>query len=75
MGAFKLVIMVVPITLFVMGQIGLVKMGFKEGTCGTVVQIVAIAFGVGAFAWWLADVIMFGTNKYRDRNEVPLKEW
>ena len=75
MGSFKLIIMVVPIVLFVMSCLGLIKMGFKEGTCGTVVQIVAIAFGVGAFAWWLTDAIMFGKNKYRDRNEVPLKKW
>jgi hypothetical protein len=75
MGAFKLIIMFIPIMLLIMSKVGCVKMGFKEGTCGTIVQIIAIAFGIGAFAWWITDAIMFGKNKYRDRNEVPLKKW
>ena len=75
MGVSKLIIMFIPIMLLIMSKMGCVKMGFKEGTCGTIVQIIAIAFGIGAFAWWITDAIMFGKNKYRDRNEVPLKKW
>ena len=75
MGTFKLIIMLVPFILLILGKVGVVKFGFKEGHVGTTLAIVAIAFGVGAFAWWLTDAIMFGLNKYRDRNEVPLQKW
>ena len=33
------------------------------------------ACGLGSFIWWLVDAIMFGTNKYRDFNGVPLQHW
>jgi hypothetical protein len=33
------------------------------------------ATGAGAFIWWLVDAILFGLNKYRDFNGVPLKHW
>ena len=75
MGTFKLIIMLVPFILLILSKVGLIKFGFKEGYVGITFAIVAIAFGVGAFAWWLTDAIMFGLNKYRDRNEVPLKKW
>jgi hypothetical protein len=26
-------------------------------------------------AWWLADVIIFGMNKYNDSNGIPLRSW
>ena len=75
LGSFKLIIMLAPFILLILHKVGLIKFGFKEGYVGTTFAIVAIAFGVGAFAWWLTDAIKFGLNKYRDRNEVPLKKW
>ena len=75
MGSFKLVIMLIHFILLILGKVGVVKFGFKEGNVGTTFAIIAIAFGVGAFAWWLTDAIKFGLNKYRDRNEVPLAKW
>jgi hypothetical protein len=75
MGSFKLVIMLVPFILLILGKFNVVKFGFKEGNVGTTFAIIANAFGVGAFAWWLTDAIKFGLNKYRDRNEVPLAKW
>ena len=35
------------------------------------VMICAVAW----LAWWLADVIMFGINAYKDSNGVPLAHW
>ena len=75
MGTFKLLVLFIPIILYVLGKVGVFKLGFKEGTTGSIIMGVIIAFSLASFAWWLADAIMFGTNKYRDRNEVPLKKW
>ena len=75
MGTFKLLVLFIPIILYVLGKVGVFKLGFKEGTTGSIIMGVIIAFSLASFDWWLADAIMFGTNKYRDRNEVPLKKW
>ena len=75
MGTFKLLVLFIPIILYVLGKVGVFKLGFKEGTTGSIIMGVIIGFSLASFAWWLADAIMFGTNKYRDRNEVPLKKW
>ena len=74
-GAFKLLVLVIPIILYVLGKVGVFKLGFKEGMTGSFMMGLIIAFSLASFAWWLADAIMFGLNKYRDRNEVPLKKW
>ena len=75
MGTFKLLVLFIPIILYVLGKVGVFKLGFKEGTTGSIIMGVIIAFSLASCAWWLADAIMVGTNKYRDRNEVPLKKW
>ena len=75
MGTFKLLVLFIPIILYVLGKVGVFKLGFKEGTTGSIIMGVIIACSLASFAWWLADAIMFGTNKYRERNEVPLKKW
>ena len=75
MGTFKLLVLVIPIVLFVLGKLSIIKVGFKEGGTGFIMMCVVIAFALTSFAWWLADAIMFGTNKYRDRYDVPLKKW
>jgi hypothetical protein len=31
--------------------------------------------GCAAFAWFIADAVLFGTNKYKDGNDMPLKSW
>jgi uncharacterized membrane protein AbrB (regulator of aidB expression) len=50
----------------------------SEGTrtcMGTFVCIITSLFSCTFFAWWLADVIIFGMNKYLDGNGIPLKDW
>lgn len=75
MGTFKLLVLVIPLVLFSLGKLSIIKVGFKEGGTGFIMMCVVIAFSLASFAWWLADAIMFGTNKYRDRYDVPLKKW
>lgn len=45
--------------------------GAKGGIAGTVTCVVFTAL----FAWWLADVILFGLNKIDDSNGVKLAAW
>ena len=72
---FNFCIMLVPIVLQILGCLGLVKVGFGKGTTANVTQTLIIVFGATAFCWWLADAIMFGLNKHRDRYDVPLAKW
>lgn len=74
-GIFKTLVMLTPITIFVLGKLRLVKNRYNEGTTGMVMFIIMCAFALVAFAWWLADAIIFGLNRYRDSNEVPLEHW
>ena len=74
-GFFKTLMMVIPLTIFILGKLKLLKWKFNEGTTGIVMCSLLCATGVGAFVWWLVDAILFGLNKYRDFNGVPLKHW
>ena len=74
-GVFKLLIMLTPIVIQILGLTKLVKVGFGKGTTATVFQSISIVFAVAAFTWWLYDAIMFGTNKHRDEFDVPLSHW
>lgn len=74
-GTFKLIFMVIPITIQILGCVRIVKVGFGTGTTGTTMQVISLVFGAGAFIWWLADAILFGTNKHRDCYDVPLAKW
>ena len=73
MGTFKLLVLLIPIILYVLGKVGVFKLGFKEGMTVIFMMGLIIAFSLASFVWWLADAIKFGLNKYR--NEVPLKKW
>jgi len=74
-GVFKTIMMVTPLTIFILGKLKLLKWKFNEGTTGIVMCSILSATGAGAFIWWLVDAILFGLNKYRDFNGVPLKHW
>lgn len=70
-GTVKLLIVVIPFIFC------LIKFFFslkKENSFG-VGMIIVYIFIMTSFCWWIADAIMFGTNKYRDKNSVPLQEW
>ena len=67
--------MLVPIVIQILGCAGLLKVGFGKGHTGAAMQVISLVFGATAFCWWLADAIMFGTNKYRDKYDVPLGRW
>jgi hypothetical protein len=51
--------------------------GFKGGKdcCHLFVVILNCLFACALCGWWLADVILFGMNKYTDSNGVPLQGW
>lgn len=74
-GTFKLVMMLIPIVIQILGLANIVKVGFSHGNTATAMQCISIAFGVGCFVWWLVDAIRFGTNKIRDDLDVPLAHW
>ncbi|MCQ2820012.1 MAG: hypothetical protein MJ252_22325 [archaeon] len=74
-GFFKTLVMLTPLTIFALGKLRLLKYHYHDGTTGIVMFCIMCAFALAAFAWWLADAILFGTNKYRDSNEVPLQHW
>ncbi len=38
-------------------------------------QSISLVFFAAAFCWWLADLILFGTNKTRDEYHIPLSKW
>ena len=74
-GVFKSLMTATPIVIFVLGKLRLLKTWFNEGTTGICMASIMCACGLGSFIWWLVDAIMFGTNKYRDFNGVPLQHW
>ena len=74
-GVFKTIITLTPIVIFILGKLRLLKTWFNEGTTGIVMAFIMCGCGLGSFIWWLVDAIMFGTNKYRDFNGVPLQHW
>ncbi len=47
----------------------------SRSTLGMILICLNCALGCCIFAWWLADAIIFGTNKYLDSNGVPLNSW
>ena len=74
-GVFKTLMTGTPLVIFTLGKLRLLKYWFNEGTTGIVMACIMCACGLGAFIWWLVDAFMFGLNKYRDFNGVPLKHW
>lgn len=74
-GIFKTIVMAVPFLILLGGKLRLVKYKTNEGTTGIVMFIIMCVFFLAAFIWWLVDLILFGLNKYRDGNDVPLKHW
>ena len=74
-GVFKSILTVTPLVIFTLGKLRLLKYWFNEGTTGIVMASIMCACGLAAFVWWLVDAFMFGLNKYRDYNGVPLKHW
>lgn len=75
MGSFKLILVVLPCILGGLGLCGVIKTKMSEGTSGLIISILLYSMSFAWFIWWLTDAIMFGLNKYRDSNEVPLKAW
>ena len=74
-GLFKTLVLITPIAIFLLGKFKLVQVGFDLGLTGKIMSGVMCAFFLCSFIWWIVDAIMFGRNKYRDNNDVPLKHW
>ena len=74
-GVFKSIITATPLVIFTLGKLKLLKYWFNEGTTGMVMATIMCLCGLTSFVWWLVDAFMFGLNKYRDYNGVPLKHW
>ena len=74
-GVFKTIVMLTPIIIFILGKTKLLQVGFDLGITGKSMAAIMYLFFIAAFIWWLVDAIMFGLNKYRDNNDVPLQHW
>lgn len=75
MGSFKLILVVLPCILGGLGFCGIIQTKMSEGPAGLGISILLYSMSFAWFIWWLTDAIMFGLNKYRDSNEVPLMLW
>ena len=47
----------------------------RKGTLETCIASLFCLFCFGLFFWQIADLVMFGTNKYNDGNNIPLNSW
>jgi hypothetical protein len=45
------------------------------GVCAVLIGCLLFVAIVGCFVWWLADVILFGTNKIHDSHGYLLAPW
>jgi hypothetical protein len=77
-GVLKLLVFLGPIIIgIMMCCCGLaLKPSENTSSCmGLCLMIFSCTFCCGALVWQLVDLIMFGMNKYRDGNNVPLQHW
>lgn len=76
-GILKLLVMLGPVILMILNCC--FGIAFKSERGQSILGIFTIIGGcilcVGYFAWQLVDLVMFGINKYRDGNGVPLQHW
>lgn len=74
-GSFKLVFFSFPFIVGLLTLFGVIKAKSDEGASGLIVSILLSLSVLAWLIWWLTDVIIFGLNKYRDSNAVPLSSW
>lgn len=75
-GIIKLIIMIIPAVIGLILCFCNTMISKDTSTCvGLITMIVFCTFLCTGLAWQLADVILFGLNKYTDGNGVSLAHW
>ena len=76
-GITKMIIVTSPLTICLFTFLGiLVSDKFLNGGNSSLVCIgVVFLFSIVGLVWWVADLVLFGTNNYSDGNNVPLNPW
>lgn len=75
-GIFKMLVLIGPIVLGILMFCCNIGKGSDGSTCCNLILMIGMCLlGCTALAWQLADLIMFGMNKYADGNGIPLKHW
>jgi hypothetical protein len=75
-GIFKMVVLIGPIVLGILMFCCNIGKGSDGSTCCNLIIMIGMCLlGCTALAWQLADLIMFGMNKYADGNGISLKHW
>lgn len=76
-GITKMIIVTSPATICLFTFLGiLVSDKFLNGGNSSLICLgFVFFFGFIGFAWWIADLVMFGMNLYPDGNNIPLKAW
>lgn len=74
-GSFKLILCLFPFCIGILNLFGVIKSKNSEGASGLIISILFSLSLLSWSVWWLTDAIMFGLNKYRDSNAVPLTSW
>ena len=76
-GITKMIIVTSPMTICIFTFLGiLVSDKFLSGGNSSLFCIGFVSvFSLVGLIWWIADLVIFGTNNYLDGNNMPLKEW
>ena len=75
LGGLKVALIFVPcIAFFVMLCLGIAVADKLEAVFSLGFLLICL-LSCGISVWWLVDIILIGTRKYRDGNGVPLNPW
>ena len=76
-GITKMIIVTSPVTICLFTFLGiLVSDKFLSGGNSSLFCIgFVFVFSIIGIIWWIADLVIFGTNNYLDGNNLPLQEW
>jgi len=77
-GLIKIMfVLVSPLLFCLLVCVGIIAMDSLN--CQKFFAVISAGLGliytIGVVVWFLVDLVMFGLNKYKDGNGVPLKEW
>ena len=70
----KLFFWVVSYCLFIVLRI-VSKSNEDNNTTSLIIMLLACMFCVGMLTWQIADVVLYGLNKYSDGNGIELQPW
>lgn len=73
-GVMKLLVCIAPILISILMCCAVLSKD-NSNCWGLFVSITSCGFVCAALVWQLVDIIMFGLNKYKDGNGVPLQHW